>query len=145
MAVLRAANSVVERCVCSHASRSGRGLSSWAGQVACGPELVSGSSHRPTTTTHKHPRGQRWLDGHSRFHVHFTLTSASWLNMIERSFRDLTENRIRRGVFRDLEQLITAIGDNIDRHNENPKPFIWTAKASDIMEKVSRARTALHK
>lgn len=95
--------------------------------------------------THKHPRVQRWLDRHRRFHVHFTPTSASWLNMIERFFRDLTESRIRRGIFRDLEQLIMAIGDYIDRHNENPKPFIWTAKASDILEKVTRARIALHK
>jgi transposase len=95
--------------------------------------------------THKHPRVQRWLDRHGRFQVHFTPTSASWSNMIERFFRDLTENRIRRGVFRDIEQLIMAIGDYIDRHNDNPKPFIWTAKASDILEKVSRARAILHK
>jgi transposase len=95
--------------------------------------------------THKHPRVQRWLDRHKRFHVHFTPTSASWLNMIERFFRDLTESRIRRGVFRDLEQLIIAIGEYIDRHNESPKPFIWTAKASDILEKVTRARIALYK
>src|SRR6516225_2174301 len=95
--------------------------------------------------THKHPRVQRWLDRHKRFRVHFTPTSASWLNMIERFFRDRTEKRIRRGVFHDLEQLIMAIGDYIDRHNQNPKPFIWTAKASDILEKVTRARNALHK
>lgn len=95
--------------------------------------------------THKHPRVQRWLGRHKRFHVHFTPTSASWLNMIERFFRDLTESRIRRGIFGDLEQLIMAIGDYIERHNENPKPFIWTAKASDILEKVTRARIALHK
>ncbi len=95
--------------------------------------------------THKHPRVQRWLARHKRFHVHFTPTSASWLNMIERFFRDLTENRIRRGVFHDLEQLIMAVGHYIDHHNENPKPFIWTAKASDILEKVTRARAALHK
>lgn len=95
--------------------------------------------------THKHPRVQRWLARHRRFHVRFTPTSASWLNMIERFFRDLTANQIRRGVFQDLEQLITAIGDYIDLHNENPKPFIWTARASDILEKVTRARTALHK
>jgi transposase len=95
--------------------------------------------------THKHPRVQRWLARHNRFHVRFTPTSASWLNMIERFFRDLTTNQIRRGVFQDLEQLITAIGDYIDLHNENPKPFIWTAKASDILEKVTRARTALIK
>ena len=95
--------------------------------------------------THKHPRVQRWLQRHKRFHVHFTPTSASWLNMVERFFRDLTANQIRRGVFQDLEQLIIAIGDYIDHHNDNPKPFIWTAKASDIYEKVSRARAALYK
>ena len=96
-------------------------------------------------STHKHPRVQRWLHNHKRFHVRFTPTSASWLNMIERFFRDLTANQIRRGVFKDLEQLITAIGDYIDHHNKNPKPFIWTAKASDILEKVTRARAVLHK
>ena len=95
--------------------------------------------------THKHPRVERWLARHKRFHVRFTPTSASWLNMIEPFFRDLTANQIRRGVFQDLEQLITAIGDYIDHHNANPKPFIWTAKASDILEKVTRARAALHK
>ncbi len=96
-------------------------------------------------STHKHARVQRWLEMHKRFHVHFTPTSASWLNMIERFFRDLTHNRIRRGVFQDLEQLITEIGSYIDVHNKNPKPFIWTAKASDILEKVTRAQTALNK
>ena len=95
--------------------------------------------------THKHARVQRWLKTHKRFHVRFTPTSASWLNMIERFFPDLTHNRIRRGVFKDLEQLITAIGDYIDDHNKNPKPFIWTAKANDILEKVTRAQTALNK
>ncbi len=95
--------------------------------------------------TQKHPRVERWLAWHKRFHVRFTPTSASWLNMVERFFRDLTANQIRRGVFQDLEQLITAIGDCIDRHNECPKPFIWTAKASGILEKVTRARAALHK
>lgn len=94
--------------------------------------------------THKHPRVRRWLAKHKRFHVHFTPTSASWLNMIERFFRDLTDKRIRRGVFQDLEQLIMAIGKYIDKHNANPKPFIWTAKANDILEKVSRAQAALN-
>jgi transposase len=95
--------------------------------------------------THKHPKVQRWLARHPRFHMHFTPTSASWLNMVERFFRDLTHNRLRRGVFRDLEELVMAIGSYIDRHNESPKPFIWTARASDILEKVKRARRALHK
>ena len=93
--------------------------------------------------THKHPKVQRWLRRHPRFHVHFTPTSCSWLNMVERFFRDLTQNRLRRGVFRDVEELITAIGDYIDHHNRKPKPFIWTAKAQDILEKVKRARSAL--
>jgi transposase len=95
--------------------------------------------------THKHERVDCWLAKHRRFHVHFTPTSASWLNMVERFFRDLTENQLRRGVFQDLEQLITAIGNYIDHHNKNPKPFIWTAKANDILEKVTRAQASLNK
>src|SRR5262244_1472563 len=95
--------------------------------------------------THKHPKVQRWFQRHPRFHMHFTPTSASWLNLVERFFRDLTQNQLRRGVFRDLEELFMAIGSYIDRHNENPKPFIWTARASDILEKVKRARRALDK
>ena len=94
--------------------------------------------------THKHPSVQRWLARHPRVHMHFTPTSASWLNMVERFFRDLTQNQLRRGVFRDLEELIMAIGTYIDRHNESPKPFIWTARASDILEKVKRARQTLN-
>src|ERR1017187_82999 len=95
--------------------------------------------------THKHPKVQRWLARHPRFNLHFTPASASWLNMVERFFRDLTQNRLRRGVFRDLEELIMAIGTYIDRHNESPKPFIWTARAADILEKVKRARRTLNK
>ncbi len=64
--------------------------------------------------------------------------------MVERFFRDLTENQLRRGVFRNVEELIAAIDQYIDRHNENPKPFIWTAKAADILEKVKRARATLN-
>jgi transposase len=96
------------------------------------------------SSTHKHAKVQRWLDRHPRFHMHFTPTSSSWLNMVERFFRDLTQNRLRRGVFRDVEELVTAIGNYIDRHNEHPKPFIWTARATDILEKVKRARRTLH-
>ena len=95
--------------------------------------------------THKHPKVERWLRRHPRFHMHFTPTGCSWLNMVKRFFRDLTENRLRRGAFRSVEELIEAIGEYIDHHNENPKPFIWTAKATDILEKVTRARVALHK
>jgi len=94
-------------------------------------------------STHKHAKVLKWLGRHPRFHVHFTPTSCSWLNMVERFFRDLTEKRLRRGIFRDVEELITAIGDYVDHHNRQPKPFIWTAKATDILQKVKRARRAL--
>lgn len=94
--------------------------------------------------THKHPKVQRWLKRHPRFHAHFTPTSSSWLNMVERFFRDLTQHRLKRGVFRDVEELITAIDGYVDRHNEQPKPFVWTATAKDILEKVKRARKALN-
>ena len=95
-------------------------------------------------TNHKHPKVQRWLQRHRRFQIHFTPTGCSWLNMVERFFRDLTQNRLRRGIFRNVEELMIAIGDYADRHNKNPKPFIWTAKAADILEKVKRARSALN-
>jgi transposase len=94
--------------------------------------------------THKHPKVQAWLERHPRFHMYFTPTGSSWLNMVERFFRDLTQNRLRRGTFRDVEELIMAVEGYIDNHNENPKPFIWTAKAADILEKVKRARRARH-
>ena len=93
--------------------------------------------------THKHPKVQKWLARHPRFHVYFTPTSSSWLNMVERFFRDLTEQRLRRGIFRDVEELIMAIGDYIDKHNDNPKPFVWTSKAADVLEKVKRARAVV--
>jgi DDE superfamily endonuclease len=86
--------------------------------------------------THNHPRVARWLSRHSRFHMHFTPTGFSWLNMVERFLRDLAKNRLRCGVFRSVEELIDAIGVYIDDHNDNPEPFIWTAKAADILEKV---------
>jgi transposase/transcriptional regulator with XRE-family HTH domain len=93
--------------------------------------------------THKHPNVQKWLSEHSRFHVHFTPTSASWLNMVERFFRDLTQKRLRRGVFKSLPELIRAIEAYLVQHNKKPKPFIWTKSASDILEKVTRARKTL--
>ena len=95
--------------------------------------------------THKHPRVQKWLAAHPRFHLHFTPTSASWLNMVERFFRDLTMNRLRRGVFHSLPELVTALEKYIAEHNRDPKPFIWTAKANDILAKVTRARRKVKK
>jgi transposase len=95
--------------------------------------------------THKHPKVKSWLKRHPRFHIHFTPTSSSWLNVIERWFRDITQNRIRNGVFRSVAQLEQAIREYIEHHNANPSTFVWTKKADDILEKVSRARAALNK
>lgn len=95
--------------------------------------------------THKHPKVQSWLKRHKRFHIHFTPTSSSWLNLIERWFREITDNRIRRGTFRSVGQLIQAIMDYIEQHNQSPKPFVWTAKAEEILAKVRRARNVLDK
>jgi transposase len=95
--------------------------------------------------THKHPRVKAWLKRHPRFHMHFTPTSSSWANMVERWFREITDKRIRRGTFRSVEQLIAAIEDFIAQHNENPKAFVWTAKVEDILAKVRRARDVLNK
>ena len=95
--------------------------------------------------THKHPEVQLWLAKHPRIHMHFTPTSSSWLNMVERFFRDITDKRIRRGVFTSVPELEAAINEYIAAHNADPKPFIWTAKASDILAKVTRARVALNK
>jgi transposase len=93
--------------------------------------------------THKHPNVLAWAARHTRFHFHFTPTSSSWLNMVERFFRDLTENQLRRGVFTSVGKLQDAIFDYIEQHNAQPKPFIWTAKATDILEKVKRGKAAL--
>jgi len=94
--------------------------------------------------THKHPKVQRWLAKHPRFHMHFIPTSSSWMNMVERWFRDLTDKRIRRDAFSSVPQLIEAIMDYIQLHNENPKAFIWTAKIEHILAKIARARAILN-
>src|SRR5680860_259630 len=93
--------------------------------------------------THKHPNVQAWLGRHPRFHLHFTPTSSSWLNLVERWFRELTEKALRRGVFHSVPDLITAIEAYLDAHNDDPKPFVWTATAQDILAKVARGRVAL--
>ena len=95
--------------------------------------------------THKHAKVKAWQKRNPRFHFHFTPTSASWLNMVERFFRDLTVNRLQRGVFHSVPDLTNAIDLYVACHNENPKPFVWTATASDILEKVKRGRAKLDK
>ena len=95
--------------------------------------------------THKHPKVQRWLSRHPRFHMHFIPTSSSWLNIVERFFRDLTDKRIRRGVFTSVPELEAAIHEYIAVHNARAVPYVWTAEADKIIEKVGRARVAMNK
>ena len=93
--------------------------------------------------THKHPNVVAWLGKHPRFHLHFTPTSSSWLNLVERWFRNLTDQAIRRGVFRSVPELIAAIEAYLEANNNDPKPFVWTATAEQILEKVRRGRVTL--
>jgi len=95
--------------------------------------------------THKHPKVKAWLKRHPRFHLHFIPTSCSWLNLVERFFRELSQRRLRRGVFRSVEELIQAILAYLDHHNGDPKPFVWRAQPDQILAKVARARAALNK
>jgi len=96
-------------------------------------------------STHKSPKVKAWLAKHPRFHMHFVPTSSSWLNMVERWFRNITTQRIRRGSFQNVELLEKAIADYIIAHNHNPKPFVWTADLKDILPKLVRAHQALDK
>jgi len=93
--------------------------------------------------THKHPKVRDWLAQRPRFVLHFTPASASWLNLIERWFRELTDKRIRRGVFHSVAELKTAIEAYIDNHNQAPRPFLWSATADQIIRKVSKCKTIL--
>jgi transposase len=93
--------------------------------------------------THTHPKVQQWFADHPRYHLHFTPTSASWLNLVERWFAEITRKRIRRGTFTSVPALITAIREYVRIYNRNPKPFIWTAKPASIMRKVQHCKEAL--
>ncbi len=93
--------------------------------------------------THNHDNVKAWLEKHPRFHLHFIPTSSSWLNMVERWFRELTDKAIRRGVFKSVPDLIAAIETFLEANNNDPKPFVWTATAEDILAKVRRGRVAL--
>ncbi len=88
--------------------------------------------------THKHPEVKKWLAARPRYHVHFTPTSSSWLNQVERWFAEITRKRIRRGTFRSVRELIQTIHDYIRRYNDNPQPFQWVASASRIIRKVNK-------
>jgi len=94
-------------------------------------------------STHKHENVGKWLAKHPRFHLHFTPTASSWLNLVERWFGKLTDKALRRGVFHSVPDLITAIEAYLAANNENPEPFLWTATADSILAKVRRGRVAL--
>jgi transposase len=93
--------------------------------------------------THKHANVNAWLAKHPRFQLHFIPTSSSWLNLVERWFRELSDKAIRRGVFHSVPDLIEAIQNYLDAHNDDPKPFVWTASIDSILEKVGRCKAVL--
>ena len=88
-------------------------------------------------STHKHRHVKGWFERHTRFHAHFIPTSSSWLNLVERFFREITDRRIRRGIFRSVRELTQAIYDFLKHHNENPRPFVWTKTADQILNKLA--------
>ena len=94
-------------------------------------------------STHKHEKVRKWLSRNRRVSLHFIPTSSSWLNLVERFFGLLTQKQLKRGVYTSVKELETAIKVFIDRHNESPRPFVWTKSVGEILEKVGRARTAL--
>lgn len=93
--------------------------------------------------THTHPKVEKWFTAHPRYHRHFVPTSASWLNLVERWFADITRKRIRRGTFRSVPDLIRAIEEYVTHHNRHAEPFIWTATAATILRKVRHCKEAL--
>lgn len=93
--------------------------------------------------THKTPAVKNWLNKHPEYQLHFTPTSSSWLNQVERFFAEITEKQIRRGVFRSVKVLEQAIMDYLNQHNQNPKPFVWTADADIILERITKVCTRI--
>jgi hypothetical protein len=92
--------------------------------------------------THKHPRVQSWMRRHPRFHIHFTPTSSSWLNLVERWFREITDKRLRRGSFRSVPELVKAIYQYLENHNQNPQAFVWSAPVERILAKIAKCKEA---
>ncbi|MFZ2396526.1 MAG: IS630 family transposase [Smithella sp.] len=93
--------------------------------------------------THKHPKVQKWLKRHPRFHMHFIPTSSSWVNMVERWFAEISRKRIRRGSFKNVKELISTIKQYIESHNQNPKVLVWTASVESIMNKIKITKDLL--
>jgi transposase len=93
--------------------------------------------------THKHPRVQSWIKRHPRFHIHFIPTSSSWLNLVERWFREITDKRLRRGSFQSVPSLVAAIEQYLNNHNQNPQVFVWSAPVEQILSKIAKCKEAL--
>jgi len=93
--------------------------------------------------THKHQKVREWLQKHPRFHVHFTPTSGSWMNLVERFFADLTREVVREGSFSSVRALVRNIETYLVARNEDPKPYRWKAKGEEILAKIERARAVL--
>jgi hypothetical protein len=118
--------------------------------VLTGPFSVPGAVASPVclgpdhlvwcSGTHGHPNVKAWLGKHPRFKLHFTPTGSSWLNLVERWFGEITRKRIRRGVFKSVPELVAAVEEYIRHHNEDPKPFVWSKRAEDIVKKVSNCK-----
>jgi transposase len=94
-------------------------------------------------STHKHPRVQAWLRRHPLIVLHFTPICSSWLNLVERWFAEITQKRIRRGSFKNIKDLITAINQYVESHNQNPRVFVWTASVQSIMTKIVKCKEVL--
>ena len=92
--------------------------------------------------THKHPAVKEWMEKHTRFHAHFTPTSSSWINLVERFFRDLTEDVVREGSFESVRQLIQAMETYLVERNLAPKRYVWKKKGEEILAKIAKARAA---
>ena len=127
---------VIGKCLRRHRSREFRKfLEAVEEQLPPGPEIHIVMDNYGT---HKTPPVRRWFARHPRYHLHFTPTSASWLNQVERFFAEITRRRIRRGSFNHVRELEEAIHHYLEHHNRNPKPFVWTATANAIFNKVQR-------
>ncbi len=133
--------SVIGRCMPRHRHQESiRFLRTIDAQTPAGLDLHLIVDHYGT---HKHPEVVRRLERHPRFHLHFTPTSCSWLNLVERFFAEITRKRLRRGVFRGVTGLEIAIHRYLADHNERAKPFVWTADPAAILEKVRRGETSI--
>ena len=93
--------------------------------------------------THKHAKVKKWLENHKRFHMHFTPTSSSWMNLVERFFADLTADCVREGSFTSARELADAIAAYLEQRNERPEPYRWKASGEEIPAKINGARQAM--